>query len=58
MLAVRARALLDGRFVPTVDDVIALAHPVLKHRMALSFAARADGVTLDHIIAHLAAPYT
>jgi len=58
MLAVRARALLDGRFVPSVDDVIALAHPVLKHRMALSFAARADGVTLDHIIAHLAAPYT
>jgi MoxR-like ATPase len=34
-----------------------LAHPVLKHRMALSFAARADGVTLDHIIAHLTAPY-
>ncbi|MEQ9608526.1 MAG: MoxR family ATPase [Kiloniellaceae bacterium] len=58
MLAVRARALLDGRFAPSVDDVIALAHPVLKHRMALSFAARADGVTLDHIIAHLAAPYT
>ena len=58
MLAVRARALLDGRFAPSVDDVIALARPVLKHRMALSFAARADGVTLDHIIAHLAAPYT
>ena len=58
MLAVRARALLDGRFAPSVDDVIALVHPVLKHRMALSFAARADGVTLDHIIAHLAAPYT
>ncbi|GAB4375636.1 MAG: MoxR family ATPase [Kiloniellaceae bacterium] len=58
MLAVRARALLDGRFSPSVDDVIALARPVLKHRMALSFAARADGVTLDHIIAHLAAPYT
>ena len=57
MLAVRARALLDGRFAPSVDDVIALARPVLKHRMALSFAARADGVTLDHIIAHLAAPY-
>ena len=58
MLAVRARALLDGRFAPSVDDVIALARPVLKHRMALSFAARADGVTLDHIIAYLAAPYT
>jgi MoxR-like ATPase len=57
MLAVRARALMDGRFAPSVDDVMTLAHPVLKHRMALSFAARADGVTLDHIIAHLTAPY-
>jgi MoxR-like ATPase len=57
MLAVRARALMDGRLAPSVDDVMALAHPVLKHRMALSFAARADGVTLDHIIAHLTAPY-
>jgi MoxR-like ATPase len=37
--------------------VITLARPVLRHRMALSFAARADGVTLDHIIAHLTAPY-
>jgi len=58
MLAVRARALMDGRLAPSVDDVVQLARPVLKHRMALSFAARADGVTLDHIIAHLAAPYT
>ena len=57
MLAVRARALIDGRLAPSVDDVVALARPVLKHRMALSFAARADGVTLDHIIAHLTAPY-
>jgi len=57
MLAVRARALMDGRLAPSVDDVLKLAHPVLKHRMALSFAARADGVTLDHIIAHLTAPY-
>jgi len=57
MLAVRARALMDGRLAPSVEDVLALAHPVLKHRMALSFAARADGVTLDHIIAHLTAPY-
>jgi MoxR-like ATPase len=45
MLAVRARALMDGRLAPSVDDVLNLAHPVLKHRMALSFAARADGVT-------------
>ena len=43
MLAVRAKALLDGRLAPSVDDVVALAEPVLKHRMALTFAARAEG---------------
>jgi MoxR-like ATPase len=40
MLAVRARALLDGRFAPSIDDVLELAEPVLKHRMALTYAAR------------------
>ncbi|HHI89075.1 MAG TPA: AAA family ATPase, partial [Hellea balneolensis] len=54
MLASRARALLDGRIAPSVDDVLALAGPVLKHRMALSFAARADGARLDDLIARLA----
>src|SRR5262249_43599425 len=47
MLAVRARALIDGRFAPSVDDVMDLAAPVLKHRMALTFAARADGETVE-----------
>jgi MoxR-like ATPase len=47
---------LDGRFSPSIDDVLALAHPVLRHRMALSFAARADGVTLDEVIGRLCAP--
>jgi MoxR-like ATPase len=56
MLACRARAVLDGRFSPSIDDVLALAHPVLRHRMALSFAARADGVTLDEVIGRLCAP--
>jgi MoxR-like ATPase len=55
-LAARARALIDGRLAPSVDDVLALAHPVLRHRMALSFAARADGVTLDTVIDQLKAP--
>jgi MoxR-like ATPase len=50
MLTVRARALLDGRLVPTVADVAAMAHPVLVHRMALSFAARARGETLGQLI--------
>jgi MoxR-like ATPase len=55
MLAVRAKALIDGRLAPSVDDVIGLAEPVLKHRMALKFAARADHQDLAGIIARLAA---
>jgi MoxR-like ATPase len=55
MLAVRARALLEGRFAPSVDDVAELANPVLKHRMALTFAARADGETIDNVIHRLKA---
>ncbi len=55
MLAVRARALLDGRLAPSVDDVLELAEPVLKHRMALTFAARADGASIDSVIAKLKA---
>jgi MoxR-like ATPase len=54
-LAARARALLDGRLSPSLDDVVALARPVLKHRMALSFSARADGVSLDGLIDGLTA---
>lgn len=57
MLAARARALIDGRLSPSMEDVIALAEPVLKHRMALSFAARAEGETLGNIIAGLTAKY-
>ena len=56
MLASRARALLDGRLAPSIDDVVALAHPVLRHRMALNFAARADGVTVADIIDGLVGP--
>ena len=56
MLAVRARAAMEGRLAPSVDDVLALAHPVLRHRMALNFAARADGVTLDALIDRLCQP--
>ena len=50
MLTVRARALLDGRLSPSVDDVMALAEPVLQHRMALNFAARAEGVSIREVI--------
>ncbi len=53
MLAVRARALLDGRLAPSIDDVLDLAEPVLKHRMALTFSARAEGETIPDIIKQL-----
>src|SRR5471030_1537294 len=55
MLAVRARALLEGRLAPSVDDVLALAEPVLKHRMALSFGARADGESVAGVVRKLTA---
>jgi MoxR-like ATPase len=53
MLAVRARALLDGRLAPSVDDVLALAEPGLKHRKALTFAARAEGETVSAVVGRL-----
>jgi MoxR-like ATPase len=55
MLAVRARALLDGRLAPSIDDVIDLAEPILKHRMALTFTARAEGQTIEAVIGRLKA---
>jgi MoxR-like ATPase len=53
MLASRARALLDGRLSPSLDDVAALAQPVLRHRMALNFSARSEGVALPELIDRL-----
>ncbi len=50
MLTVRARALLDGRLAPSLADVAAMARPVLVHRMALSFGARARGESLAGVI--------
>jgi MoxR-like ATPase len=55
MLTVRVRALLQGRLSPSIEDVVALAPPVLRHRMALTFTARAEGLTLDQIIDRLCA---
>ncbi|NHX27361.1 AAA family ATPase, partial [Escherichia coli] len=51
MLTVRAQALLQGRLAPSPEDVVSMAAPVLKHRMALTFAARARNVALDDVIA-------
>jgi len=53
MLTVRAKALLEGRLVPSVEDVADMAAPVLSHRMALTFAARARGMALADVIAEV-----
>src|SRR5258706_5981331 len=53
MLATRARALIDGRLSPSIDDVLDMAEAVLKHRMALTFTARADGETVEGVIGKL-----
>ena len=55
MLACRARAIIQGRLAPSVDDVIALAGPILRHRMAVNFSARAEGVTVETVIAQMCA---
>jgi MoxR-like ATPase len=56
MLAVRAKAMMDGRLAPSVDDVVDLAEPVLKHRMALTFAARAEGIEMSDMMTRLIEP--
>lgn len=53
MLCARARALYDGRLAPSIDDIMALAEPVLQHRMALTFAARAEGMSVRDVITSL-----
>jgi MoxR-like ATPase len=58
MLTVRARALLQGRLAPSIEDVADMAHPVLVHRMALNFAARARGDDLPALIADTVAGVT
>ncbi|WP_071672497.1 AAA family ATPase [Nioella nitratireducens] len=58
MLTVRARALLDGRLAPSPEDVAELARPVMMHRMALSFAARAEGISLTQVIDEVTARTT
>ncbi len=58
MLTARARSLLDGRLSPSIDDIAALARPVLSHRMALTFAARAEGAVLEQVIDEVTARVT
>ena len=51
--AAKARAVLDGRFNVAIDDVKALAPPVMRHRIGLNFAAMSDGITTDDVIKKL-----
>ncbi|MEC5292019.1 MoxR family ATPase [Aurantimonas sp. C2-6-R+9] len=53
MTCVRARALYDGRLAPSIDDVMGLAEPILQHRMALNFSARAEGMSVRDVIGAL-----
>jgi MoxR-like ATPase len=53
VLAGKARAVLQGRYHVAIDDIRAMAHPVLRHRVLTNFNAEADGVRSDDIIGHL-----
>jgi len=52
-LGAKAKAALDGRFSPNLDDVRYVCHPVLRHRIITNFAAEAEGIKSDHIIDEL-----
>ncbi|MEQ1929411.1 MAG: MoxR family ATPase [Parvularculaceae bacterium] len=54
-LATRALAFVEGRKAPSIEDVRRLAKPVLRHRMALNFAARSEGLTTDRLVDELLA---
>ncbi len=53
MMAIRAKALIDGRLAPSLDDVVQLAEPVLKHRMALTYAARNEERDVASVISDI-----
>jgi len=50
ILGAKARSLLDGRTTPSIEDVIAISKPVLRHRLVMSFASESSGVTADSLI--------
>jgi MoxR-like ATPase len=55
LLGGKARAVLDGRFFVTTDDVRAVAHPVLRHRIITNFNAESSGITPDQVVDRLLA---
>jgi len=53
LLGAKARAVLDGRFFVTTDDIRAVAKPVMRHRVITNFSAESSGVTADHVVERL-----
>ena len=53
LLGAKAAALLDGRAVPSLEDVTDIALPVLRHRVLVNFQAEADGVNPDQVVKRL-----
>jgi MoxR-like ATPase len=53
VLAAKARAVLDGRFAVSAEDIKAVAAPALRHRLVLSFQAEAEGVKPDDLVARI-----
>ena len=51
----RARAWLEGRDFVTPEDIQALVHDVLRHRVLVSFEAQAQGISTDHVLDELLA---
>jgi MoxR-like ATPase len=50
ILGAKARAAMDGRGMPDLDDVRSVAHAVLRHRLVVNFQAEADGIPVEQII--------
>jgi MoxR-like ATPase len=50
LLAAKIRALFEGRFAASVDDVRAAAHPALRHRILLNFEGEAEGIKTDQVV--------
>jgi len=55
ILGAKTRSILTGRYTPTIDDIRAVAQPVLRHRIVTNFNAEADGIKADDVVKKLLA---
>jgi MoxR-like ATPase len=53
ILGAKARAILQNRYTPNMDDIRALALPVLRHRLVMSYRAEAEGMNVEKIIDYI-----